>query len=187
MENSNMTFMHMIIHVLIKSKKLRQLFFAKCYLATNPLIHPKYFNLIKAESWEQSTHIIQTNHINHKRSVIFQYCWEKRSLYCPRSFCENKSHKQMFVLVHINNLWGHLHHLISEETFIFNVTCLYSMSFPWGNSFPFSRAMRVKVAIAFSLLPDSASKRGLSGNHFVTHKGRLEFVSSLFCYVYVLI
>lgn len=42
--------------------------------------------------------------------------------------------------------------------------------FPWGIGFPLSSAIRLKVAMALSLLPDNKSKRGLSGSHCVTHK-----------------
>lgn len=43
---------------------------------------------------------------------------------------------------------------------------------------PLSFAMRSKVDMAFSLLPVSTSKRGLSGSHWVTQKRFAETLSA---------
>lgn len=77
----------------------------------------------------------------------------------PRSFCEVKLTKLEFMKCCSGNVSPFYHPCMC------NLTFLQAAIFPLGISLPFSLAMRIKVAMAFSVFPVSLSKRGLSGNH----------------------
>lgn len=77
----------------------------------------------------------------------------------PRSFCEVKLTKLEFMKCCSGHVSPFYHPCMC------NLTFLQAAIFPLGISLPFSLAMRIKVAMAFSVFPVSLSKRGLSGNH----------------------
>lgn len=113
----------------------------------------------KRKKGKVEKYVNQANHINHRRRVVLRYWGVKRSLICPRWLCEMKMTKILFVT------WTCTFFLNKH---IFHLTCLQTAIFPGGMALPFSLAMRVKVAMAFSLFPISTSKRGLSGSHSAT-------------------